>query len=83
MLGNYSQCSNCGKTFVITAYEVLYCSSKCKDTHDLFLHKEHRNKQCIAKKLKLGADWKMVERSKYVKLSVGMAEKGHSRGIFR
>jgi predicted nucleic acid-binding Zn-ribbon protein len=39
-MSRYSQCSNCGNTFAVWSDEVLYCSARCRNEHDLFVHKE-------------------------------------------
>lgn len=31
-----SQCACCEKTFLVVSEEVLYCSKKCRDDHDMF-----------------------------------------------
>lgn len=41
MKKKYSQCSCCGKTFVIKEEEkVLYCKDHCEKKHDLFILSE-------------------------------------------
>jgi hypothetical protein len=41
IIGKSSQCSNCGTTFRITdENNVLYCSTKCDEAHDIFATKE-------------------------------------------
>ncbi|WHY76257.1 hypothetical protein QNH20_19325 [Neobacillus sp. WH10] len=42
-----SQCSCCGLNFQVLSDDVLYCSSKCEQEHDLFFN-EKREKHLVA-----------------------------------
>ncbi len=33
---NISQCTNCCRFFVVSSMEVMFCSDKCSEEHDLF-----------------------------------------------
>jgi hypothetical protein len=41
-VNKFSQCSCCERTFLVVSEEVLYCSKKCKDDHNLFKQNEFK-----------------------------------------
>jgi predicted nucleic acid-binding Zn-ribbon protein len=43
--GKTSQCSNCGETFNIQTKEVLYCTTLCREEHNLFQYTNARDKK--------------------------------------